>query len=70
VNLRAQPVARVQLGQVCATYQAREATADEVAQYWPQLVRLWPAYQTHYDRSGQRSLFILEPVPPPHTVRQ
>jgi deazaflavin-dependent oxidoreductase (nitroreductase family) len=62
LNLRAHLWARVQIGSMQGTYQAREATAAEVARYWPRLVRIWPAYQTHFDRSGQRTIFILEPV--------
>jgi F420H(2)-dependent quinone reductase len=50
------------MGSTSGTYHAREATDEEVARIWPQLVRIWPAYQTHYDRSGQRSIFILEPM--------
>jgi deazaflavin-dependent oxidoreductase (nitroreductase family) len=64
LNLRANPLARVQLGATSGTYSARQATDEEVAQYWPQLVRIWPAYQTHFDRSRQRSIFILAPVRP------
>ncbi len=64
LNLRAHPLARVRVGATSGTYHARDATDEEVARYWPQLVRIWPAYQTHYDRSGQRSIFILEPVAP------
>jgi F420H(2)-dependent quinone reductase len=67
LNLRAHPLARVQVGSVQGTYQAREATEAEVGRYWPRLVRIWPAYQTHFDRGGQRSIFILEPVIQPHT---
>jgi hypothetical protein len=26
------------------------------------LVKLWPAFQVHYQRGGQRSIFILERV--------
>jgi deazaflavin-dependent oxidoreductase (nitroreductase family) len=63
LNLRAHPVARVQVGSAHGTYQAREATEAEVEWYWPRLVRIWPAYQTHFDRSGQRSVFIMEPAP-------
>ena len=66
LNLRADPVAHVQVGSVRGTYHAREATEEEVERYWPQLVRIWPAYQTDFDRSGQRSIFLLEPVPHPH----
>ncbi len=64
LNLRANPVARVQVGPVSGVYQAREASEAEVERYWPDLVKVWPAYQTHYDRSGQRLVFLLEPIPP------
>jgi len=67
LNLRANPLARVQVGSASGTYHAHAATDEEVTRYWPQLVHIWPAYQTHYDRSGQRSLFILELVPQPLT---
>ncbi len=62
LNLRAHPVARARIGSTSGTYQAREATDEEVTRYWPQFVRIWPAYQTDFDRSGQRSIFILEPA--------
>lgn len=60
LNLLARPVARVQMGRHVGMYRARTATDDEIARYWPRLVGIWPAYQTHFDRSGQRTLFILE----------
>lgn len=62
LNLWAKPLARVQIGSNIRIYQARVATEDEVALYWPQLIWLWPAYQAHFERSGQRTLFILEPT--------
>ena len=62
LNLRANPVARAQIGSEIATYRAREATQEEVERYWLQLVKIWPAYQTHFDRSGQRVIFVLEPI--------
>ncbi len=67
LNLRANPVARVQVGPVSGLYQAREASEAEVDRYWPQLVQIWPAYQALYDRSGQRLVFVLEPIPSSHT---
>jgi F420H(2)-dependent quinone reductase len=57
LNLRANPVARVQIGPVSGIYQAHEASKAEVDRYWPQLVQIWPAYQTFYERSGQRLVF-------------
>jgi deazaflavin-dependent oxidoreductase (nitroreductase family) len=62
LNLRAHPVVHVHVGAVSGTFSAREATGDEIEQYWPHLVRIWPAYQAHFDRSGHRSIFILDPV--------
>jgi len=61
LNLRAHPLVRVQIGQEISIYRAREATEEELERYWPRLVEIWPAYQTHYNRSGQRILFVLEP---------
>lgn len=61
LNLRANPTAQVQIGKVRGFYQAREASQAEIERYWPHLVAVWPAYQTFYDRSGQRLVFVLEP---------
>lgn len=63
LNLRANPLARMQIGSERSLYQAREASQAEVDRYWPQLVQVWPAYQTLYERSGQRLIFLLEPLP-------
>ncbi len=68
LNLRANPIARVQIGLVSGIYKAREASEAEVERYWPQLVQVWPAYQTLYDRSAQRLVFLLEPIPSSHAA--
>jgi deazaflavin-dependent oxidoreductase (nitroreductase family) len=60
LNLRAHPVATVQIGSATLRCDAREATPDEVEAYWPRLVRMWPPYQSHFERSGLRAVFILE----------
>ena len=62
-NLRAHPVARAQVGAEVAAYRAREATAAEVARYWPRLLAVWPAYATYYARTGERAIFVLERLP-------
>lgn len=64
LNLRTNPTSRVQIGSVRGIYLAREASEAEVERYWPQLVQVWPAYQTLYERSGQRLVFVLEPGEP------
>jgi deazaflavin-dependent oxidoreductase (nitroreductase family) len=68
LNLWANPLAIVQIGSEKSIYQAREASQAEVDHYWPQLVHVWPAYQTFYERSGQRVIFLLEPVSPSHAA--
>jgi len=68
LNLRANPIARVQIGPVSGIYQARESSQEEVDRDFPQLVQVWPAYQTLYDRSGQRLVFVLEPISSSHAA--
>jgi deazaflavin-dependent oxidoreductase (nitroreductase family) len=62
INLRANPVARLQMGRETGVYRAREATPAEVERFWQRFVALWHAYQVHYERGGHRVLFILERV--------
>lgn len=59
INLRHHPIAQLQIGQQTAHYVAREATEDEINHYWPQLIKLWPAYKVHYENGGRISIFIL-----------
>jgi len=68
LNLRANPLTTVQVGSERSIYQVREASQAEVDHYWPQLVHMWPAYQTFYERSGQRVIFLLEPVSSSHAA--
>lgn len=61
LNLRAGPHAQVQIGRTTASVRARPASEDELDRYWPQLTKVWPAYQDFYDKGGKRSVFVLEP---------
>jgi F420H(2)-dependent quinone reductase len=61
LNLRADPHAQVQIGRGTARVRAHAASEDELDRYWPQLTKLWPAYQAFYDKGGDRSVFVLEP---------
>lgn len=70
LNIRAQPIVRVQVGSRESACVAREATANEIGRYWPQLVALWPAYQHHFDNKGRRSIFVLTPVTPTGTTQE
>jgi len=67
LNLRAQPHAQVQIGRRTASMTARPASDDELDRYWPQLTKVWPAYQAFYHNGGKRSVFVLEPDGPPST---
>jgi len=61
VNLRAQPHAQVQIGHGTTSVNARPASEDELDRYWPELTKMWPAYQAFYGNGGKRSVFVLEP---------
>ncbi len=60
INLSSNLFAQLQIGRDTARYQAREATEGEINRLWPRLIKLWPAFQVHYERGGRRSIFILE----------
>ena len=62
INLRSYPIVQLQIGSEVAHYRARAANDDELAHFWPRLVALWPAFKSHYERGGRRSVFILEPI--------
>lgn len=61
LNLGAEPRAQVQIGRGTASVRARPASEYELDRYWPQLTKMWPAYQAFYDKAGERSVFVLEP---------
>lgn len=65
LNLRADAHARVEVGREKFAVKAHEASETELARYWPQLTRVWPAYRDFYDQGGRRSVFVLEPDNPP-----
>lgn len=62
LNLRATPVASVQVRSQTFRCRARAATEDEVDRYWAALTTIWPAYQRFLDQGGKRSIFVLEPA--------
>jgi deazaflavin-dependent oxidoreductase (nitroreductase family) len=62
LNLRANPHAGVQIDAKIYACLAREAAEDEINQYWPRLLEIWPAYQVHFSKSGKRAIFILEGI--------
>jgi len=62
LNLRAEPHAQVQIGRDTISVRARMASEQELDRYWPQLTKIWPAYQAFYDKGGQRSVFVVVPA--------
>jgi F420H(2)-dependent quinone reductase len=62
LNLRAEPHAQVQMGRDTISVRARMASEQELDRYWPQLTKIWPAYQAFYGKGGQRSVFVLVPA--------
>ncbi len=65
INLRADPIAKIQIGSESGFYRAHEANSAEVEYFWPRFIAVWPTYQSHYARSGRRSIFILESAAKP-----
>ncbi len=62
LNIRAHPRVAIQINQRVIQCTSREAEPWEAENYWLELVQIWPAYQTHFDRSGDRSIFVLSPL--------
>ena len=62
LNLRANSIVRAQIGPNIDTYEAHAASDEEIDRLWPRLVKVWPAYQVHFERGGRRSIFLLERV--------
>lgn len=62
-NLRAHPVATVQLRGETRPYTAREADGDERERYWRAAVLLYAGYAAYKERAANRRIpvFVLEP---------
>ncbi len=62
LNLLANPKAWVQVGGERGAYGARVADEEEERRLWPELQKIWPAYETYRERSGRKvNVFVLEP---------
>ena len=61
-NLRANPLATVQLGSEIRTVRAREATSEERERLWPRLVTYYGGYQVYRERTERHiPVMILDP---------
>ena len=62
-NLRANPLAKVQLGSEIRAVRAREATPEERERLWPRLVTYYGGYQVYWERTQRHiPIVILDPV--------
>ncbi|RZT19151.1 deazaflavin-dependent oxidoreductase (nitroreductase family) [Mycobacterium sp. BK558] len=62
LNVRAHPQVGIRVGRDNLSCTAHEVQDADVERYWPAMVSLWPAYEDHFQRGGERSLFVLEPL--------
>jgi deazaflavin-dependent oxidoreductase (nitroreductase family) len=53
-NLRANPAASVQVGAQRHDVQARVATAEEKARYWPKVVEMYPGYDKYQAKTSRQ----------------
>lgn len=62
-NLRANPLAKVQLGSEIRAVRAREASPEERERLWPRLVTYYGGYQVYRERTQRHiPVVILDPV--------
>jgi F420H(2)-dependent quinone reductase len=62
LNLRLMDEAVIRIRGVSIKVAVDELGADDADLHWPQLVAVWPALDEFYKATGQRFVFLLEPV--------
>ena len=63
LNLKANPDCEVEIGRQKRRMRAREATAEERAKYWPQLVKMNPDFEAYMARTTREfPILLLTPV--------
>ena len=62
LNLRAAGGGRVQHGRSEFDVEAHELEEPETEHWWPALTEVWPAFADQYAATGERTVFVLEPV--------
>jgi deazaflavin-dependent oxidoreductase (nitroreductase family) len=61
-NVGANPKVSLEISGLLLRGRGRPATEVELARIWPQLVAIWPAFQTFFSAGGERAVFVVEPV--------
>ena len=64
-NLLAHPAAEVVFAGRCIPVEAHLLTADERAEAWPRLTRVWPTYDRYVELAEGRELRVFRLVPRP-----
>lgn len=62
LNLRASGGGRVRVRRRTIEVRAHELDDAQSERWWPQLTAAWPAFAQHYAATGERTVFVLEPV--------
>jgi deazaflavin-dependent oxidoreductase (nitroreductase family) len=62
LNLEAAGQARIQHRERVMSVSARKVEDREAEQWWPALVDVWPAFAEEYAATGERTVFVLEPI--------
>lgn len=62
VNLRAAGHARVHVDRRWIAVDVRELDGAATDRWWPTLTRVWPSFQDHFEVTGERTVFMLEPT--------
>ncbi len=62
LNLRASGEGRIRVGGRTLPVRAREVDDAQVERWWSDLTAAWPAFAQHYAATGERTVFVLEPV--------
>jgi deazaflavin-dependent oxidoreductase (nitroreductase family) len=62
LNLKGNPKVQVQIKKEVLTLQARDATDEERAKYWPQLVQMYPSYEDYQSWTDRKiPIVVCEP---------
>jgi deazaflavin-dependent oxidoreductase (nitroreductase family) len=62
LNLEASGRAHIRVAGKTRHVAARRLDDHEAEHAWPALVKAWPAFDQHYSVTGERTVFVLEPI--------
>ena len=62
LNLETSGHARIRVDGTTRHVVARRLDDSETDQAWPALVEVWPAFDQHFSATGERRVFVLEPL--------